>query len=116
VVQECYGLVLMHYGLRCWLPDAASHADLDPDRLSFSVAVELVQPAVYEFRLVTLEQHAALMQRLVAALGSSLVPPPRLRFSARVVKRPLSCFRRKRYWHRDGSPLKGLSFHEILRI
>jgi hypothetical protein len=33
-----------------------------------------------------------------------------------VVKRPLSRFRRKRYWHLDGPHLKGISFREILLI
>ena len=39
-----------------------------------------------------------------------------LRFNARVVKRPLSSFRRKRSWHLDGPHLKGVSFPEILLI
>ena len=56
------------------------------------------------------------MERLLGDLRSSRLPARRLRFNARVVKRPLSRFRRKRYWHLDGPHLKGVSFREILLI
>ncbi len=116
VLQEFSGMLLMHYGLRSLMHQAATQADADPDRLSFCHAVEVVQQAVYEFAIVALPQRPALMQRLLADLRSGLLPARRLRFNARVVKRPLSRFRRKRAWHLDGPHLKGTSFQEILRI
>jgi hypothetical protein len=116
VLQEFYGMLLLHYGLRCLLYRAATQGHLDPDRLSFCQAVELVQQAVYEFAIVALPERPALLERLLGDLRSCRLPARRLRFNARVVKRPLSRFRRKRYWHLDGPHLKGISFREILRI
>ncbi len=116
VLQEFYGMLLLHHGVRFLMHQAAIEEDLDPDRLSFCHAVEVVQQAVYELALVPLHERAALMERLLADLRSSRLPARRLRFNARVVKRPLSRFRRKRYWHLDGPHLKGVSFPEILLI
>jgi IS4 transposase len=39
VMQELYALLLAHYAVRVMMHQAASEADLDPDRLSFSEAV-----------------------------------------------------------------------------
>lgn len=105
-----------HWGRRVVAIDGTSEDDLDPDRLSFSHAVEVVQQAVHEVALVALEERPTLMERLRADLRSSRLPARRLRFNARVVKRPLSRFRRKRYWNLDGPHLKGTSFTEILLI
>jgi len=116
VLQEFYGMLLLHYGLRFLLHRAATQGQLDPDRLSFCQAVALVQQAVYEFAIVALPQRPALLERLLADLRSCRLPARRLRFNARVVKRPLSRFRRKRYWHLDGPHLKGVSFRETLLI
>jgi hypothetical protein len=116
VLQEFYGMLLLHYGLRFLMHQAATQDDLDPDRLSFCHAVEVVQQAVHEFALIALDECAALMERLLGDLRSARLPARRLRFNARVVKRPLSRFRRKRYWHLDGPHLKGVSFPEILLI
>ena len=116
VLQEFYGMLLLHYGVRFLLHRAATAGQLDPDRLSFCQAVALLQQAVYEFAIVAEPQRPALMERLLADLRSCRLPERRLRFNARVVKRPLSRFRRKRYWHLDGPHLKGVSFREILLI
>jgi hypothetical protein len=109
-------MLLLHRGLRFLMHQAATQANLDPDRLSFCHAVEVVQQAVHEFALVALDERAALMERLLADLCSGRLPARRLHFNARVVKRPLSRFRRKRSWHLDGPHLKGVSFPEILLI
>ena len=114
VLQEFYGMLLLHYGLRFLMHQAATGADMDPDRLSFCQTIELVQHAVYEFAIVALEERPALMERLLADLRACPLPPRRLRFHARVVKRPLSRFRRKRYWHLHAPHLKGSSFQELL--
>jgi hypothetical protein len=46
VVQELYGLVLAHRAIRCLMAEAAAHADLDPDRLSFTETLRLLRRAV----------------------------------------------------------------------
>lgn len=43
VRQEFYGLLLAHYALRGIMHEAALHADLDPDELSFVHTVRVVQ-------------------------------------------------------------------------
>lgn len=116
VLQEMYGLLLAHYAIRFLMHQAALQADLDPDRLSFTVALQALDTAIYEFALLAPCDHATLKQRLLAALRVDLLPPRRLRFQARVVKRPLSAFRRKRPWHVPGIELKGVHVHDLLLI
>ena len=43
VRQEFYGLLLAHYALRGIMHEAALHADLDPDELSFVHTVRVVR-------------------------------------------------------------------------
>jgi hypothetical protein len=43
VRPECYGLLLAHFAVRGLMHDAALHADIDPDRLSFVHAVRVVR-------------------------------------------------------------------------
>jgi hypothetical protein len=92
-------------------------ADLDPDRLSFTHAVEVLETACYECSIVAKEELPRLHERLLADLRepSTLVPPRRLRFYPRVVKRASSSFRRKWPQHEDFT-LKQQSFADILRI
>jgi hypothetical protein len=116
VLQELYGLLLAHYAIRFLMHQAALQADLDPDRLSFSVALQVIDTAIYEFALLASCEHVALQQRLLADLRVDLLPPRRLRFQARVVKRPLSAFRRKRPWHIPGIELKGVLLHDLFLI
>jgi hypothetical protein len=61
---------------------SAREADLDPDRLSFTHAVEVLDTACYEFTLVAREDLPRLQERLLADLREPaiLLPPRRLRF------------------------------------
>src|SRR5207245_4062891 len=51
VLQEFYGMLLLHYGLRFLMHQAAMQEDLDPERLIFSHAFAVVQQAVSCFAL-----------------------------------------------------------------
>ena len=115
--QELYGLLLAHYAVRAWMHQAALQADLDPDRLSFTHALHVLDTACYECALVTAEELPRLYERLLADLchPSTLLPLRRLRFCPRVVKRAFSHFRRKQPWH-PSFHLKNSSFQEILLI
>ncbi len=95
---------------------AARKEDLDPNRLRFCHAIEVVQQAVHEFALVAVDERPALMERLRADVRSSRLSARRLRFTARMLKRLLSRFRCKRYWHLDGPHLKDFCFPDILLI
>ncbi len=117
VRQELYGLLLAHYIVRWWMHQSACQADLDPDRLSFTHAVEVLDTACYEFALVARQQLPRLKQRLLADLRepATLLPPRRLRFYPRVVKRAYSPFHRKRP-EQQGFTLKKQGFSDILLI
>jgi hypothetical protein len=101
VIQELYGVLLAHYAVRVLMHAAALLAHVDPDRLSFVHAVELVRDALPEFQLVAPSDHPALMARMLREIAAKRLPERRLRINARVVKRKMSNFKLKRpeHWH-----------------
>lgn len=115
--QELYGLVLAHYAVRAWMHESAREANLDPDCLSFTHALHVLDTACYEFAITATDDHPRLTQRLLADLceSKSLLPTRRLRFYPRVVKRAFSSFRRKQRWHLSFY-WKGASFRDLLLI
>jgi Insertion element 4 transposase N-terminal/Transposase DDE domain len=117
VRQELSGLLLAHYIVRWWMHQSACEANLDPDRLSFTHAVEVLDTACFEFALVARQEVPRLQERLLADLRepATLLPPRRLRFYPRVVKRAYSTFPRKRP-EQLGFTLKKQSFCDILLI
>ena len=117
VRQELYGLLLAHYIVRWWMHQSACEANLDPDRLSFTHAIEVLDTACSAFALVPREQIPRLQKRLLTDLRepSTLLPPRRLRFYPRVVKRAYSPFHRKRPGQ-QGFTLKKQRFSDILLI
>ena len=46
VLQELYGLLITHYAIRQLMTEAADQAELDPDRLSFTRALNIVRRQV----------------------------------------------------------------------
>ena len=117
VRQELYGLLLAHYIVHWWMHQSACQADLDPDRLSFTHAVEVLDTACFAFALVSRQELPRLQQRLLTDLcePATLLPPRRLRFYPRVVKRAYSRFHRKRPGQ-QGFTLKKQHFSDILLI
>jgi hypothetical protein len=115
--QEFYGLLLAHYAVRAWMHEAACKAELDPDRLSFTHALHVLDTACYEFALVQASEQPRLTLRLLADLCEPkfLLPARRLRFCPRVVKAPFSHFRRKHPWH-PSFHFKGSTFKDLLLI
>jgi hypothetical protein len=107
VIQELYGLLLAHYALRFLMHQAALHANIDPDRLSFVHTIEVVQGAVSEFQLAAPQHFDCLYQRLPHDIASVRLPARRFRSNSRVVKQKMSNFALKRSEHfhsyqRDG--------------
>ena len=99
VIQELYGLLLAHYAVRVLMHEAALQLDIDPDRLSFVHALEVVRDAVAEFQLIAAEQVAALYARLLADIADKRLPHRRPRSNPRVVKQKMSNFKLKRAEH-----------------
>lgn len=116
VRQEIYGWFLAHYALRSLMHQSALQADLDPDRLSLTHALEVVDEAVYSFALIPEEERPRLFQRILNDLRTHPLLPRRLRINARVVRQRFSKFSRKRDCHLHGPYLKGLSFLDVIRL
>ena len=117
VLQELYGLVLAHYAMRWLMATSAAQASLDPDRLSFTHALHVLEDALVLLPLVPPPARPCFWQHVLAELRqpSTLLPPRRLRFNPRVLKRGQRKCRRKRPWD-HGLSLKHRSFSDILLI
>jgi hypothetical protein len=115
VIQELYGILLAHYAVRVVMHEAALAAEVDPDRLSFVQALEIVCDAVYEFQIVAPEQQRSLYERMLRDITAKLLPPRRLRSNARVVKRKMSKFQLKRPEHQLTPKLQG-SFQDAVSV
>jgi hypothetical protein len=103
VLQELYALLIAHYAIRVLMHEAALHAGVDPDRLSFVHAVRVIHDAIPEFQMVSPAEHPRLYARLLQDIAVGRLPERRLRSNPRVVKRKMSNFRLKRPEHRHWS-------------
>ena len=115
VYQELYGLLLAHYAVRCWMFQAASEQRLDPDQLSFTHGLQVLQLAISWFTILPPTQVPALAKQVRADLRdpATLLPPRRLRFYPRVLKRAFPPFPRKQLWH-HGLHFPNTSFQQLL--
>jgi hypothetical protein len=100
VIQEAYGLLIAHYAVRAIMHEAALQAGLDPDRLSFTNAVQVTRDAIPEFQMTAPEQLPRLYQRLLNDIARHRLPERDNRSNPRVVKRKMSKFKLKRAAHR----------------
>jgi hypothetical protein len=115
VIQELYALLLAHYAIRVLMHEAALRAAVDPDRLSFVHALEVVRDAIPEFQMTTPEQLPDLTVRLLDDIAEKRLPERRPRSNARVVKRKMSNFHRKRPEHYHPPRLSG-SFRDAVAV
>jgi hypothetical protein len=98
VVQEIYGLMLAHYVVRRVMHDAAVVASQDPDRLSFIDSLRVLQCQLPESPHVATETW---YQRLLREVRRQTLRPRRDRWYARVIKRKMSNWMKKRPEHRN---------------
>ena len=115
--QEFYARLVAHYAVRCLMWQAAQTQGLDPDRISFTGAIQVLGQGIIHSPLASQEQAHRLLKRMCADLTSkgALVAPRRLRFNCRVVKHICTRFRRKRPEHHNLT-FKRTSFADILLI
>lgn len=99
VIQEAYGLLIAHFVIRFLMHQAAVGAGIDPDRLSFTHALEVIRNAVDQFQMTAREQLDALYTRLLNDIAAGRLPLRRIRSNPRVVKRKMSKFLKKRPEH-----------------
>lgn len=116
VIQELYALLIAHYAIRCLMHEAAVQADIDPDRLSFTHALNVLQAAIPEFQMTAPDLLPKLRARLLNDLVTKLVPERRLRTNPRVVKRKMSNFRLKRPEHFDWPQPTAHSFRDAVAL
>jgi hypothetical protein len=117
VLQEVYARLVAHHAVRRLMVQAAHTKLLDPDRISFTGAIQVLGQAIIQSALACPQQVERTRKRLCADLTAkgALVAPRRLRFNCRVVKHICTRFRRKRPQHHNLT-LKHLSFPDILLI
>lgn len=113
VIQEFYGLLIAHYIIRKIMLDAAQTANLDPDRLSFVNALELIVDAIYDFQFLDPLCHAARYQRLLREIAAFQLPPRVSRSNPRVIRAKLANFKMKRPEHYHW-PQPACSFPEAI--
>jgi hypothetical protein len=100
VIQEFYGLLIAHYAIRKIMLDTALLVNLDPDRLSFTNALALIQAAIPEFQLISPAEFSNRYLQLLLDIACFRLPPRKVRSNPRVVKRKMSNFDKKRPCHR----------------
>lgn len=116
VQQELYGLLLAHYAVRFFMHQAALLDEpLDPDRLSFTHSLSIIENGIREFTQVVPHQRRALTERLLRDVRAHVLPPRRLRCNPRVVKRRFSKFPKKRPAHLHIPDLKK-PFEEMILL
>jgi Insertion element 4 transposase N-terminal/Transposase DDE domain len=115
VLQELYALLVAHYAVRFLMHEAAQKAHLDPDRISFTRALHLIDLATTTFALMAPEEIACYYERLLEDLARKPLPPRRLRAFPRVVKRKMSTFALKRP-EREPPPRRLKPFREAVLL
>ena len=113
VIQEFYGLLIAHYVLRKIMLDAAHAAQLDPDRLSFTNALELIVDAIYDFQFLDPAQHPTRYRQLLRDIAFFQLPPRVTRSNPRVIRAKLANFKMKRLKHYHW-PQPACSFQEAI--
>lgn len=100
VIQELYGLMLAHYVIRALMHEAALQADEDPDRLSFTHALRVIQDALPDFEIAAPGLWEQLFRRLLRELVRRPLPEREPRSEPRVVRRKVIKWPLKRAEHR----------------
>jgi hypothetical protein len=101
VRQEIYGYLCVHYAIRALMTTAAHGRGVDPDRISFTRAINAARRSVRAGLGTATRALTVALPAIIAEICHELVPPRRLRAAARVVKRKMSNYGVKRTAHRN---------------
>ena len=96
VLQEIYALLIAHYTVRAAMHDAALLKDVDPDTLSFTATVTVLQTTIPLFQIAEPELRPLLLSRMLTDIAAQRVQQRPPRSYPRVVKRKMSNFPLKR--------------------
>jgi hypothetical protein len=116
VIQELYAVLIVHYIIRAFMHQSALQGQLDPDRLSFTHAIEVISRMQGDLvRASSSCEHEELVEQVRDDLRARLLPERRLRFFPRVVKQGASKFESKRPEHLSLPQFKkGTTFQMLL--
>jgi hypothetical protein len=116
VLQELYALLLAHYAVCALRVQAAETRGLDPDRVSFIEGIRVLRNGLALSPLLTPNSSDRTIKRLYADLVDRhhLLPPRRLRFNCRVVKRICTRFRVKKPEHQQVKLPASTSFADLV--
>lgn len=115
VLQEIYGLLIAHMAVRTLMAEAASKWDLDPDRISFTGALQVISRAIPRMQAAKTELLPVFYDMMLDEIASHLNPPRRNRINPRVIKQKMSNFCCKRPEHYKTSESK-TSFCEAVHV
>jgi len=114
-LQEVYGLLIAHMAVRTLMAEAASKWDLDPDRISFIGALQVISRAIPRMQAAKTELLPVFYDRMLDEIASHLNPPRRNRINPRVIKQKMSNFKCKRPEHYKIQQPK-TTFHEAVHV
>ncbi len=100
VMQEVYGIMLVHFALSHLRHEAALTIDIDPDRISFMHTLRVLQRAVPDFQKAPTPLVPHIYRQMLSEITQEILPNRRIRCYPRVVKRKMSKFVLKRDHHR----------------
>jgi hypothetical protein len=91
IAQEIYALLAVYQAVRIAIADTADGTPgVDPDRVSFTVAVQAARDLIVQAANVIADTTIDLVGAIGRHLLNNLMPARRLRISPRAIKRPLS--------------------------
>jgi hypothetical protein len=115
VVQEVEGLLLAQCAVRALRQDEAAREGLDPDRLSFTAALQVLRCRLAEVPKTPRDQagRKRWWEALLAEAGEAALPARRRRVNPRVSKRKRGSRKKKRPRRRHPRPTRpsSLDFH-----
>jgi hypothetical protein len=116
VIQEIYALSLAHFAIRFMMFQAASRADFDTDRLSFTGCFQILQCRLPECDSRSPESFQAWYEALLAEMAHERIEPRRNRINPRVIKRKMKNWLKKRPEHRHPPPLTKTFMESVVML
>ena len=101
VRQEAYGYLCTHYAIRALMAGAASDHGIDPDRISFTRALNAARRSIRAGLGASSGTLATALPATISEICRQLLPLRRLRAAPRAVKRKMSNYAAKRTAHRS---------------
>jgi hypothetical protein len=90
IEQEVYALLIVYQVLRTAIADAAGTAGIDPDRASFTIALNTARDQLIQASNIIAETVIDLIGTIGRQILTQLMPDRRVRVSPRIVKRAIS--------------------------